>query len=90
MHTVKTWQERKADCIAEFPYSDAFDSEHMEAEIDELRAALKAAPSTSQLTDWDIAADMEVADAKWADADVPLGWAKHFARAIELKIKGGE
>ena len=52
-------------------------------------SALKAAPSTSQLTDWDIAADMEVADAKWADADVPLGWAKHFARAIELKIKGG-
>ena len=47
MHTVKTWQERKADCIAEFPYSDAFDSEHMEAEIDELRAALRAAPITS-------------------------------------------
>lgn len=50
----------------------------------------EAAPSTSQLTDWEIAAAIEATDAKWADADVPLGWAKHFARAIELKIKGGE
>lgn len=45
-----------------------------------------APPARQPLTDTDIAAAIEVADAKWADADVPLGWAKHFARAIEAKI----
>jgi hypothetical protein len=41
MTTIKTWQTRKAECLAEFPHSEAFDSEHMDAEITDLRAAIE-------------------------------------------------
>jgi uncharacterized protein (DUF305 family) len=40
MTTIKTWQTRKAECLAEFPHSEAFDYEHMDAEITDLRAAV--------------------------------------------------
>lgn len=35
------------------------------------------------LTDEQINDLMQEADAKWSDADVPMHWARHFARAIE-------
>jgi hypothetical protein len=35
------------------------------------------------LTDAVINNAIEAADTLWADADVPIGWARHFARAIE-------
>lgn len=54
-------------------------------EIDKLLEGVEM-PEPVMLTDIDIAAAIEVADAMWADADVPLEWAKHFVRAIEAKI----
>ena len=46
-----------------------------------------AAPA-QPLTNEVISDMMEIADAKWADADVDFNWARYFARAIEAHIKG--
>ena len=41
------------------------------------------APQAKPLTAEQINDLMQEADAKWSDADVPMHWARHFARAIE-------
>jgi len=43
----------------------------------------KRAAQRKPLTDEDIKNAINAADTMWADADVPNGWAIHFARAIE-------
>jgi hypothetical protein len=43
----------------------------------------KRAAQRKPLTDKDIKNAINAADTMWADADVPNGWAIHFARAIE-------
>jgi tetratricopeptide (TPR) repeat protein len=44
--------------------------------------------TTEPLTHERINELMESADAKWADADVPMHWARRFARAIEREVRG--
>lgn len=46
------------------------------------QAAL-AQPAQERLTNAQIASCIEAADSKWADAEVPVEWARHFAQAIQ-------
>ena len=56
-------------------------------QIDNMVCGLVKAPA-QPLTNEAISDMMEIADAKWADADVDFNWARYFARAIEAHIKG--
>jgi hypothetical protein len=42
-----------------------------------------AQPGQERLTNAQIASCIEAADSKWADAEVPVEWARHFAQAIQ-------